>query len=333
LLGALLGAGLGAGGMLWFGPTPSPGWVGAEPVEGGSVDLAPRPVEDVRAVPATAELAEEWKALAPAGGVVRRNKCEVGEPVKSGTAPFVLDGRPILLLRTSTPVYRDLWPGARGADVTALQKELKRLKIGEAPVDGYFGSSTGLALRELWGKVGGDDKQNWMPLDQVVWMPKRSIRPAQCPLRIGQRVQGGDTLFSTGGGLVSLTVRLPEGVVEGTRLAAASEDVATELPAEGVLTDPEFLKAYTHRRDFRAFLEDPSEQLNVDTRLATPVEVVPVPPSAIYAVSDGAGCVLAQGQPRRVEILASELGKSLVAAAPLPTSVQVKPGEDAPPCG
>ncbi|MDR0432436.1 MAG: peptidoglycan-binding protein [Bifidobacteriaceae bacterium] len=322
-LGLAVGLGVGGGAAFYLADPPAPGYVAEE---GGidAVTVTARTFADERKAPARAARAPEWKALAPSAGVVRRADCEAGTAVRSGAAPFVLDDRPVVFLRLSTPPWRDMWPGTRGADVAALQKELRRLGHKDVPKDGYFGTQTAAAVRQLWESAGGNAKQDWVPLDQLVWLPERSVTPVSCPWRIGDKANLGDVLFTVGGGLASLTVSLPPDAVGGARVAALGE-AAAPIGEDGSIDDPGFLAEYAKTTEFADFLNDPASALNVAVRLAEPIQVAAVPPSSLYSLADGAGCVMDESGPLRVEVVASQLGETFVAGPVLPSRVVVDP--------
>jgi hypothetical protein len=247
-------------------------------------------------------------------------------------APFVLDDRPLILLRLGTPLWRDLWPGSRGEDVLALQKELRKLGHKGVVVDGYYGRDTSSAVAALWKSVGGDAKQSWVPRDQVVWLPRRSMVPESCPLHVGDQVEARAVMYTVGGGLESLTIELPVDATVGTRVVVNGETV---VPVEegGLVQDRPYLGDYAKTRGFQEFLEDRSKSLEVTARLAEPIEVAAVPPSSLYDLKDGYGCVADESGPLKVQVVASQLGETFVSGEKLPSRVLLDPKEAGPPCG
>ncbi|MFD9722589.1 HlyD family efflux transporter periplasmic adaptor subunit [Streptomyces sp. NPDC059072] len=88
-------------------------------------------------------------------GVVTKAPRTSGEAVSPGQLLLEVSGRPILALKGKVPAYRDLRPGARGADVTQLQKALADAghRVGADP-DGVFGPGTKQALTSLYQAAG-----------------------------------------------------------------------------------------------------------------------------------------------------------------------------------
>jgi|GEM_PF-479499 len=333
VLMGLLGLALGAGVALALTSAPQPDAAdGASVVAGGVVDVTARVFDDARSVTAVPDIAKERTVASPTSGVLRAQQCEVGSVVASGQAPFVLDDQRILALHLGTPPWRDLDVGAKGDDVTALQSELVRLGYTGVAVDGVYGNGTAAAVRHLWNDAGVAGKRLSVPFDHIVWLPQTQVTVATCPLEIGQNVGQGEALFTTGGGLTSLTLALPEGSAS-SQWEAVVDDTTVTVPDDGVISDPAYLVAVEKTRRYLGYVDDPSAGLKADIRLISTIQVASVPASALYALSGDQGCVMSSGTPLVVRVVASEFGQTFVASDPLPMSVQAAPGEDAPACG
>ncbi|WP_344659609.1 hypothetical protein [Catenulispora subtropica] len=80
-----------------------------------------------------------------------------GDAVGPGDVIIEVSGRPVIALPGSVPAYRDLRPGADGADVAELQDALKALGHPCAPdAHGHFGAGTKAALTALYAHLGYD---------------------------------------------------------------------------------------------------------------------------------------------------------------------------------
>ena len=333
VLVGLLGLALGAVVALALTSAPqSDAADGASVVAGGVVDVTARAFDDARSVTAVPDIATERTVASPTSGVLREQQCEVGSVVASGQAPFLLDDQRVLALHLDTPPWRDLDVGVKGDDVSALQSELVRLGYAGVSVDGAYGQGTAAAVRRLWNDAGVAGKHPSIPIDHVVWLPQTEVTVATCPLESGQNVGQGDALFTTGGGLTSLTLALPEGSQSG-QWEAVVDDSTVAVPDDGVIKDPAYLAAFEETRRYLSYVDDPSAGLKADISLVATIQVASVPASALYALSGDQGCVISGGAPLAVRVVASEFGQTLVASDPLPMSVQVAPGEDAPACG
>ena len=320
---------VGAGAMAVVWPEPQPEWA-QETTSGGSVEVTPRSFDDARQVDTSTVLAEEWSAPSPSSGVLRHEDCTVGGEVTSGTAPVLIDDRQVLMLHTDTPLWRGLARGDKGLDVTDLQNELIRLGYDLA-ADGVYGASTAAAVEQLWTSVGAP-ADTPLSMDRVVWLPEESMTISSCPSRVGQHVDPDDPLFTTGGDVTSLTLTWPDDMMPGDRVAVVG-DATVEIPADGVITDPQFLARVADTPRFKDFASGATSTYRIDTSLVAPVEVVPVPPSALYSLSGSHGCVIGDGAPMSVQVVASQFGQTLVTADRLPTMVVVLPAEGSGSCG
>jgi hypothetical protein len=85
--------------------------------------------------------------------VITRVLVAVGDSVKPGTIIATVSGRPLIVISTSVPLYRDLKDGDNGQDALALQNWL--VSIGYRPSKtGVFDQSTQEAVAALYRDVG-----------------------------------------------------------------------------------------------------------------------------------------------------------------------------------
>lgn len=77
-----------------------------------------------------------------------------GERVVEGDTVIELAARPVFVMRGELPSFRELRPGAEGADVRQLQSALHRLGFFDAAVDGAYGPSTSDAVIEFYEQQG-----------------------------------------------------------------------------------------------------------------------------------------------------------------------------------
>lgn len=90
-----------------------------------------------------------------ASAVITKQPVAVGQDVRAGQLLLEVSGRPIVALKGSLPVYRDLKPGADGDDVAQLQSALQALGHRvEGDRRGHFGASTKSALIDFYNKLG-----------------------------------------------------------------------------------------------------------------------------------------------------------------------------------
>lgn len=97
-----------------------------------------------------------------------------GQVITQGQVLYRLDGNPVVLLYGSTPAYRTLRHGARGADVRQLNANL--VALGDARASALsrasddFGNATTTALKKLQAHLGVA-QTGTLTLGQVVFLP------------------------------------------------------------------------------------------------------------------------------------------------------------------
>jgi peptidoglycan hydrolase-like protein with peptidoglycan-binding domain len=77
-----------------------------------------------------------------------------GDQLEEGDVLLTVSGRPVFVLQGEIPMYRDLFPGLRGADVLQLEGALKRLGFDPGPVDGNFDKATTSAVADWYSSAG-----------------------------------------------------------------------------------------------------------------------------------------------------------------------------------
>ena len=96
---------------------------------------------------------------APAAGKSAAVVSAVGVPpggtVAAGDVLLAVSGRPVIALPGAVPAYRDLTPGAEGADVTQLQQALTSVGLGIGKDSaGVYGAGTQAAVADLYERAG-----------------------------------------------------------------------------------------------------------------------------------------------------------------------------------
>ncbi|MER7948969.1 peptidoglycan-binding protein [Streptomyces sp. NPDC096079] len=94
---------------------------------------------------------------AGAAPVITKMNVNAGDTFRSGRVLMEVSGRPVIALKGSVPVYRDLKPGAEGEDVAQLQSALReRGQDTGGDRSGLFGPGTKAALTAFYRSVGYD---------------------------------------------------------------------------------------------------------------------------------------------------------------------------------
>ena len=75
---------------------------------------------------------------------------------EEGEVILSISGRPVFILRGTTPTYRDMSPGTSGGDVRQLEEALARLGFDPGRVDGIYDHSTAAAVERWYRKAGWD---------------------------------------------------------------------------------------------------------------------------------------------------------------------------------
>lgn len=327
VLGALLAGG--AAGIV-LAPSTIPGSL-VTPPRLESVDVVPQSFRDPRGATFAVTTAPAQSVRSGAGGTLTSFPCHDGGTLASGSALFAVDGRPVIGLATSTPLWRDLGLGDEGADVAALQTELVRLG-SSLVIDGVFGRVDAEALDGVIVAAGGVAPDSpGAHLDTIAWMPAPVVTVSSCRAAAGERVAPGQQLADLPVALTSARLAPLPDAVAGDRVIVA-DGVEHPVPADGIITDAATLAAVLASTEYRqARSESTTAEVDFDYLLASPIDAVAIPPSALYDLEAARGCVQNDGVAVRVELLASQLGQALVVPARSLDSVDLHP-DPAVPC-
>ncbi|MBM7820431.1 peptidoglycan hydrolase-like protein with peptidoglycan-binding domain [Cellulosimicrobium cellulans] len=302
-----------------------------------SLPVTTQELDDARQVAVTARLTEETTLMLGDSGRLRRSVCKPGATITSGSSPATVDDRPVLALATDVPLWRDLAPEMTGDDVASLQRELARLGFEVRP-DGEYGAATKAAVTALQkDALDLARAPGTLAVASVLWLPAPSVTVTACAVQVGGSV--GDTELATvAGTLESLRITtVPQDAVAGDRIVRLpGSEVTAPVGGDGAITDRAFLDAVRDTPAFRfSQSEESTEPLSLDYLLATPLEVSAVPPGSLYALSDGTGCVVADGTPRTVSVVSSSLGQTFVTFddGSAPARVALTPPTDDRDCG
>lgn len=102
-----------------------------------------------------------------------------GAKVKEGDVLMTVNGRPVLALSGSVPMYRALGPGASGDDVKQLQKALRRLGFEPGAINGTFGQGTAAAVTDWYRSKGYQAQQPSPDEQQQLGVLQQSVSSAQ----------------------------------------------------------------------------------------------------------------------------------------------------------
>lgn len=110
-------------------------------------------------------------------GVVTSTPKDAGSEVGEGDVVVEIQSRPVMLLSSPFPAWRDLARGSEGRDVEMLQAALARLGYPINDPVGTLGPSTEMAIRSLYEDRGysppvGDDGPVVLPLNEILLEPE-----------------------------------------------------------------------------------------------------------------------------------------------------------------
>lgn len=310
VLTALLAAGAGVVGAVLAVPTPTPaGLAAAEPLRTAAVRH--RPFADERSVEVTFRVQDDRTLVSRTGGTLTWSACAPGVPVASGRVLLRVDERPVVALHTDVPLYRDLRAGDAGEDVAALQRELAALGHRVA-VDGRYRATTARAVRALLADAGVPRPDGTLALAGLVWLPERTLTPSTCTPPLGGALSDGQPVATVAGALAAVTYPVPADLRAGPRDLALF-GVTAAAPASGEVTDAAFLAQVAATAEYAvARATTDGQRPRATLTLTEPLDVVAVPPTALFGIDGTAACVQQDGAAVPVVLVGSGLGSSLV---------------------
>jgi peptidoglycan hydrolase-like protein with peptidoglycan-binding domain len=141
--------------------------------------------------------ADRRELTSPLGGTVTWLPRE-GATVRRGGVLLRIDGRPLVLLYGSTPLWRTLAEGVEGEDVAQLQRNLVALgydPAGEIDLDGEFDDATEDSVLR-WQDDLGVTEDGSVGTDEVVFLPG-ARRIGTVSTSLGARIATGASALET----------------------------------------------------------------------------------------------------------------------------------------
>lgn len=119
-----------------------------------------------------------------------------GESVQAGDTLYSVDLQPAVAMQGSVPAFRDLAPGARGADVSQLQRFLIEAEyLGGEPTGTYDPATAAAVL--AWSRASGFGDSNTVPRGRIVFLPELPSHVALVDdLAVGSEVMPGQSVIA-----------------------------------------------------------------------------------------------------------------------------------------
>lgn len=285
---------------------------------GASVAEAPvtySTFNDAKSALYTTVLGEAQTVLLGRAGTVTSRTCEIGSQVSSGDVPVSVDSSPVPALHTEYPLWRDLTPGLKGADVTAVQNEL--IRLGYTPsTSGAMDGKTVAAIKAFFVDRGHVKPDGTLMRSAIIWLPSQAITVGRCLAASASTVEAGDVFIEARATILAMEPTTPAtDLVPGPRTIRFA-DVAVPGQDDGRVTDATLLAAVAASPEFAVQLsmsEAPGPpQISLSSALATPLNTAAVPAGTLFRVSENTGCVSAAGVGHPVTIVSSLLGSTYV---------------------
>lgn len=243
-----------------------------------------------------------------------------GSMVEAEDRILEIEARPMVAMRGSRPLWRDLAVGAEGPDVELLQKGLESLGYLSFEPDGVFGSATKAALQKWQTDHGFPDPDGAFRVDD--WLVgKWPRRVGQVMVRASEFVNPGAELFAPSEENPSVTIELtPSDRLRLSRGDPARVEVAaTATTVDGVVDELEVTPET--RDDGSVFYEgtvvvkEPLDvpegtQVSVTMIVDRAKEVLAVPLASLVSDADGRPAVQVVSADGAVEAVPVKLGIS-----------------------
>ncbi|WP_344589301.1 peptidoglycan-binding protein [Actinomadura vinacea] len=184
---------------------------------------------DTEKVEGTLTYDKEQSVWAGASGVVTWAPSQ-GASIERGEPLVRVKGKPVTLMYGGAPMYRALQSGSEGADVRALEANLKALGYDDLVVDKEFTGATDAAVRE-WQDDRGLDVTGKVDSGQVVFLPG-AVRVQEVKTPEGKQAGPGQAVLT-----VASTRRIVHVDLEADKqdMAVKGAKVSVELPGGKVV--------------------------------------------------------------------------------------------------
>ncbi len=150
-----------------------------------------------------------------------------GATLNEGDVAMVVSGRPVFVVKGATPGFRDLGPGAVGADVRQLEDFLQRQGFDPGTVDDRYDGATGAAVTKWYAKAG---YQALGPNDQQ----RATLRVAESALSVAsdRLLQAKQAELLNRSGAKPVEIIDAKATADTSKATAAAARIAAERDAD-----------------------------------------------------------------------------------------------------
>ncbi|SEI15546.1 MULTISPECIES: hypothetical protein [unclassified Leifsonia] len=273
------------------------------------VALSTNPYTDDRAVEVQLSQSVQYELLAARDGRVTGIDCSTEGQLVSGSSFYSLNGTPVVTLATTIPLWRDLKPGDRGADVVALQQELVRLGYN-VTVDGGMGRETLVAANKLGSGEPSEGSEPGVPVSHFTWIPASAVYLHGCNSKLGDNVAAGTKIATVTVQPRTLQViNMPTDLVPGKRKL---EFGTGQLDVDGGGKSAPLAQSQLSSVKAETATADSNPSWSATLKLSEPIDASVVPPSAVVMLNGSRGCVSDRRQSFAIEVIGSQLGQTFV---------------------
>jgi peptidoglycan hydrolase-like protein with peptidoglycan-binding domain len=248
-----------------------------------------------------------------APGLITNVPVKAGVTVKQGDIVVTVQDSPVTAYTAVAPPYRDLAPGARGADVSRLQEFLRALGRYAGEPTGTFDAATSAAARAFNVGRGLASFGARIPAASLIWIGPTERRVATVTATVGD-TPGDGVVFVAPAQPLRIEVTEPRGGLSRPAEAKVVVVGAISVPytaGSGAITDPGSLTK----------LDSAIGETQVLAKVvgAQPASVMTVPATAVLTDAKGAICVLDADSRRRIVVQPVGGGTTSVDLDPMPT--------------
>ena len=280
--------------------------------------------------------------LSPAdadGKIVTGGSPRKGTSMAAGSVVVELNDRPVVLLVSKYPLYRDLSFGSQGDDVARLQDALRNANYGLYDAPGKYGASTAAAVQRLYANAGystavveeasyddgstsdksSDEKSSSksprryaaIKRAEILMVPALPADLANSTFKSGNPVSKGEVTIALSAPIITAKLNPveAEGLSKGQKVTYSSVDEKVQgsgtiesIGEPKVSGDDGFVSIVKVRPDVTLDSENESESLTIDATSTEKQSGLLVPLSAIYTSAGGDNSVQIFSGGKKVKI-------------------------------